>query len=279
VIIRETRWVLMVLYNIILNVVAAFPSAVASNSNDDPLSLIVMVSLLFSGGGIVMAFLLPRVIRRLRQRRRKTETHSVSESADKVNGHGHTPLSSPYPHHNSTIESPRSAKNHQRHASLDDSRERAATESRNRPNGLSVSNSQSSLLQLPSVNGGPNYPASQPYSMIVIDENRDTDEMIKIELPLNRFNHRKEEKKGSPERASQEPSVNEEMESDGHPTELNPSAKSTSDSEETPSSSHLLLIPKDYPPERSVLPTPTDWSPNPLQGTEDATPLEDIGEL
>jgi len=267
----------MVLYNIILNVVAAFPSAVASNYNDDNLSLIVMVSLLFSGGGIVMAFLLPRVIRKFRHRRRKTETHSVSESGDKANGHGHTPLSSPYPHHNSTIESPRSAKNHQRNGSMDDSRDRAATESRNRPNGLSVSNSQSSLLQLPSIIGGPNHLASQPSSMIVIDENRgDTDEMVKIELPVNRFMHRKEEKKGSPERASQEPSVNEEME-DEIPRELNPSAKSASDSEET--NSRLLLIPKDYPPERSVLPTPTDWSPNPLQGTEDATPLEDMGEL
>jgi hypothetical protein len=63
--IAETRWVLIALYNIILNLAAALPVAALSISNDDDLAVLMMISLIFSGGGIVLAFLLPRSIQKL----------------------------------------------------------------------------------------------------------------------------------------------------------------------------------------------------------------------
>jgi len=56
---------LIALYNIILNLAAALPVAALSITNDDDLSVLMMVSLIFSGGGIVLAFLLPRSIQKL----------------------------------------------------------------------------------------------------------------------------------------------------------------------------------------------------------------------
>eukprot|EP00456_Euglypha_rotunda_P038381 TRINITY_DN2950_c0_g1_i14.p1 TRINITY_DN2950_c0_g1~~TRINITY_DN2950_c0_g1_i14.p1 ORF type:complete len:808 (-),score=63.28 TRINITY_DN2950_c0_g1_i14:339-2456(-) len=58
----ETRWVLLALYNVILNIFALIPMLSFVDLNDRTLSLIVMVSIDLSAGSIVCAVLLPRVL-------------------------------------------------------------------------------------------------------------------------------------------------------------------------------------------------------------------------
>jgi len=58
----ETRWVLLALYNVILNIFAIAPLLGFVTIDDRILSLIVIVSIDLSAGSIVCAVLLPRVL-------------------------------------------------------------------------------------------------------------------------------------------------------------------------------------------------------------------------
>jgi len=63
--IEETRWVLFALYNILLNLTATVPIVAISSMTEENLAILITVSLLFSGGGIIFAFLLPRLLKAL----------------------------------------------------------------------------------------------------------------------------------------------------------------------------------------------------------------------
>jgi len=59
----ETKWVLIAFYNVILNLVFLAPLLFLGMLNDLHISLIMAISIDFSGGGIILAVLLPRLIK------------------------------------------------------------------------------------------------------------------------------------------------------------------------------------------------------------------------
>jgi hypothetical protein len=74
--IAETRWVLIALYNVILNLTAVIPIAAVSLKSDDDLAILMMISIVFSGGGIVITFLLPRTLQKLFDSRKASKGSS-----------------------------------------------------------------------------------------------------------------------------------------------------------------------------------------------------------
>jgi len=85
--IAETRWVLAVLYNIIVNGTAIIPVLSLSAMNDENLSILVMVSILFSGGGVIFAFLLPRLFKLSSSEDSSTTEVHRSQVATQSDGH------------------------------------------------------------------------------------------------------------------------------------------------------------------------------------------------
>jgi len=61
----ETRWVLLALYNVVLNIFAVLPILVLTNITEKILSLIVVASIDLSGTSIICAVLLPRLLQKL----------------------------------------------------------------------------------------------------------------------------------------------------------------------------------------------------------------------
>jgi phosphate transport system substrate-binding protein len=61
----ETKWVLFALYNIVLNLVAVIPMMIFGSFDDDSLVTILCTTIEFSGGGIVFAVMLPRIVNKL----------------------------------------------------------------------------------------------------------------------------------------------------------------------------------------------------------------------
>jgi len=65
VLLVETRWVLLALYNVILNIVAVMPLLTLVSLTERILSLVVVVSIDLSGASIICAVLVPRLIEKL----------------------------------------------------------------------------------------------------------------------------------------------------------------------------------------------------------------------
>jgi len=63
----ETKWVFLALYNIVLNLVTVGPFLFYTNFDDDYLAFCIVVSIDFSGGGIVLAVLAPRLYQKYRK--------------------------------------------------------------------------------------------------------------------------------------------------------------------------------------------------------------------
>jgi len=61
----ETRWVLLALYNVVLNIVAVLPILVLTNITEKVLALILVASIDMSGASIICAVLLPRILQKL----------------------------------------------------------------------------------------------------------------------------------------------------------------------------------------------------------------------
>jgi hypothetical protein len=80
---RETRWVLLTLYNVVLNFAAVLPLLSMGGWDDDKQAIGLVVSLEFSAGGIILANLLPKVLSTWRHNRL-----SASQSASKSSIHG-----------------------------------------------------------------------------------------------------------------------------------------------------------------------------------------------
>jgi len=76
----ETRWVLLALYNVILTLCVIAPLCALVNLSDAVLSLIATIGIDVSGGGIIAAVLLPRVISKLELS--ETSKHSNQTKAD-----------------------------------------------------------------------------------------------------------------------------------------------------------------------------------------------------
>jgi len=78
---RETRWVLLTLYNVVLNFAAVLPLLSLGGWDDDKQAMGLVVSLEFSAGGIILANLLPKVLSTWRHKK-------TSTSASKSSVHG-----------------------------------------------------------------------------------------------------------------------------------------------------------------------------------------------
>jgi len=61
----ETRWVLLALYNVVLNIFAIIPIFALTHVTEKIISLIVVVSIDLSGASIICAVLLPRLLQKL----------------------------------------------------------------------------------------------------------------------------------------------------------------------------------------------------------------------
>jgi len=76
ILIAETRWVLIALYNIVLNLTAVIPVAILYKGSEETTAGLMSISLIFSGGGIVFAFLLPRTVKKLRGTLHHHDSHN-----------------------------------------------------------------------------------------------------------------------------------------------------------------------------------------------------------
>jgi len=80
---RETRWVLLTLYNVVLNFAAVLPLLSMGGWDDDSEAVGLVVSLEFSAGGIILANLLPKALSTWK----RNNLHSQS-SKSSVHGKG-----------------------------------------------------------------------------------------------------------------------------------------------------------------------------------------------
>jgi len=90
---KETRWVLLALYNVVLNIFTVVPILAVTTINERAISLIVVFSIDLSATSIIAAVLLPRVIQKLEY----SHSGSKGSSGKSADGSIRSPVSANVP--------------------------------------------------------------------------------------------------------------------------------------------------------------------------------------
>jgi len=250
------------------------PAAVFTKANDADLVILMIISLMFSGGGIVLAFLLPRILRYYRHRNdAKDDRHSRESTGD-------TPPAKLKVRMRDHAAEPASPTHNNRHSdALAEKEDILQPTTRNFSSSLSTYHSVSSLYN-PNTTATPDLlPATPTYSpnMTAINEEgsegRSRVELISVKArassrpPLTN-------KGGVPE----EHVSGSEVENSDH--SANPGDEL--DSSATTSTRQLFIPREDQHLLESssasttpAIPNRLLWSSNPLAGTESNTPMEE----